>query len=247
MNTIMHTMRKKLFALLFSGGIFLSTASSDLFAQAPAPMRLTDFTVYSGPTGPGTSLIGSSITINNGAVGATRLVQTTGNATINANIHSGDKVILTNSNIVRGRITAANSSSSSGTILSVGSSTNISGPIDVNGNIVIGGGTVSGVVTLPPGSTYIGPVPAGDTVFAPPSLPTLPSMPDERGFDPATSEVITSNQTYTPSPGHYGNINYSGNKTLTLKGPGVYVFNSFTWTGNSNKLVFDFNGNTTGK
>jgi hypothetical protein len=110
----------------------------------------SDFTLWTGPDGTGTTLIGSSITINGGRVGARKLVQTTGNVTfIGANIHSGDKIILTNSNIVGGLITAANSSLSTGTILSIGSSTNVSGNIDVNGNVVIGGGTVSGKVTIP--------------------------------------------------------------------------------------------------
>ena len=172
-------------------------------------------------------------------------MQTTGNVTFNGtNIHSGDKVILTNSNVVGGKITAANSSASTGTILSVGSSTNISGNIDVNGNVVIGGGTVSGRVTIPVGRTYTGPTPGGGLVFGPPSIPTLPAMPVATVFPAAGTTNITGNQTITP--GSYGNVTYSGNKTLTLNGPGVYVFNTILWTGNSNKLVFNFQNSTGG-
>ena len=205
-------------------------------------LPIDSFVLYSGPNGVGTTLIGSSIFIKGGSVGAIKLVQTTGNATINSNIHSGDKVIITNSNIIGGKITAANSSGSLGTVLSVGSSTNISGNIDVNGNIVIGGGIVQGTVTLPVGKSYIGPVPAGDTVFGPPSLPILPTAFPETTFPALTAGTpfnIFSTQTINPGFS-YGAITFGGNKTLTLNGPGVYVFNSFTWTGNSNKLVFDF-------
>src|SRR6186997_500363 len=135
---------------------------SFFYVSSLAQLTPRDFTLLSGPNSPGTTLIGSSITIN-------------------ADIISGDKVILTNSNIVNGKISAAanypNSPISTGTILSVGSSTSISGNIDVNGNIVIGGGTVLGTVTLPVGRSYSGPVPSGDTVFGPPNLPTLPIMP----------------------------------------------------------------------
>ena len=208
-------------------------------------LPLSDFVMFSGPNGPGTSLIGSSIVINNGSVGAYKLVQTTGNATINSNIYSGDKIIITNSNVINGRIAAANSSLSIGTVLSVGSSTLITGNIDVNGNIVIGGGTVSGTVTLPVGNSYTGPVPAGDTVFGTPSIPTLPAMPAATVFPAAGSTNYTNSQTL--SPGSYGNVIYSGNKTLTLNGPGVYVFNTIQWTGNSNKLVFNFQNSTSGR
>ena len=236
-------MRKILTGVFFL--LLLNSTNNSLYGQND----IRHYAMFSGPNGAGTSLIGSSITINNGSVGAYKLVQTTGNATINANIHSGDKVIITNSNVISGRITAGNSSGSTGNILTVGSSTFISGNIDVNGNIQIGGGTVSGTVTLPPGKTYVGPVPAGDTVFAAPTIPTLPAMPAATVY-PAPPPGYTINSYTTTqklSPGWYGTVNYSGNKTLTLDGPGVYVFNSFQWSGNSNKLVFDFKGSTGGQ
>jgi hypothetical protein len=160
--------------------------------------------LFTGPNGIGTTLIGSSITINGGRVGARKLVQTTGNVTFtNASIHSGDKVILSNSNIVGGIITAANSSGSTGTVISVGSSTNISGNIDANGNIVIGGGTVSAKVTIPPDSagihfTYSGPRRGRPRSWTR-TLPTLPAMPAEKSFPAAGATNITGNQTLTPN------------------------------------------------
>ena len=226
---------KMVYAIL-STCVLLITASDNLIAQLP----ISDFTIYSGPNGTGTTLIGSSITINGGSVGAKKLVQTTGNATINSNIYSGDKIIITNSNVINGRIAAANSSGSTGTILSVGSSTYISGNIDVNGNIVIGGGTVSGTVTLPVGKSYTGPVPAGDTVFGPPSLPVLPDMPAPTPFPAMTTGLPGITNSQTVRAGSYGNVIYSGNKTLTLDSAGIYYFYGFQLTGNSNKLIFNF-------
>src|SRR4030095_2130994 len=66
-----------------------------------------EFVLLSGvPGSQGTTLIGSSITINGGSVGAHKLIQTTGNATINSNIFSADKIIITNSNLIKGDISA---------------------------------------------------------------------------------------------------------------------------------------------
>ena len=124
-------------------GLQISAAST--YAQ----LKTSDFTIFGG-TG---VQIGSSNTINGGSVGSYTLVQSTGNAAINSSINSGGKITLANSNVagmVGGKITAANSASSAGTILSVGSSAMLKGNIDVNGNIVIGGGTVSG--TASPGT-----------------------------------------------------------------------------------------------
>jgi hypothetical protein len=75
-------------------------------------------------------------------------------------------------------------------------------------------------------------------------------MPAEKSFPAAGATNITGNQILTPNAVTgvvaSGNVIYSGNKTLTLNGPGIYVFNSFQWTGNSNKLVLDFKGSITG-
>ena len=158
----------------FFSCLLLTIAAADLKAQQQQ-LNPNDFVLLSGGTG--TTLIGSSITITGGSVGGKRLVQTTGNVTVNSNIHSGDKIVLTNSNVIKGNITAAaNLSAPNTTILSVGSSATIVGNIDVKGNIFIGGGSVTGKVTLS-GNSYIGPVPTGDTFFAQPDLPILPEIP----------------------------------------------------------------------
>src|SRR5262245_45482648 len=161
--------------------------------------------------GTGVSLTGSTITINNGSIGAYKLF-TAGNANINSNIYSGDKISMTNSNIITGNIAAAakplyplSSPVSGGTILSIGSSTVITGNIAVNGNIDIGGGAVNGSVTLPLGNSYVGPVPSGDTIFAPPPELILPTMPNDTiiptlPLNPAFgSGNITTNKTLSPN------------------------------------------------
>jgi len=230
-----HPSFKALFALLLF--VFILKQSS-----AQQELNPNDFVLYS--TGTGTTLIGSSITINGGSVGSKKLVQTTGNVTVNSNIHSGDKIILSNSNIIKGNITAAgNLSSPSDILFSTGSSANITGNIDVKGRVNIGGGNVIGIVTIPPPlSNYVGPAPTAINIITPPQTPILPSLTKttiNTVLYPLNTTNITGN--FSQGPGNYGNINFSGNKSMTLNEPGVYVFNSIKMTGNSNTLVFNFN------
>ena len=189
--------------------------------------------------------LGSSANVQGGAIGSYKLVKTTGNATIGANVYSGGTIVFSNSNIVTGKITAANSPAVTGTILSVGSSTNISGNIDVNGNIVVTSGTVSGRVTHPSGTTYTGPTPGGGNITGQPALPTLPAMPAITTF-PAFANVADINSTTTITPGSYKGIKLSGNKTLTFNGTGVYVFEQIANTGGTNNFVFNFQNNANG-
>ena len=126
----------------------------------------------------------------------------------------------------------------------MGSSANLTGNIDVNGSIVIGGGTVSGIVTHPSGTNYSGPNIGTRNRIGVPAIPTLPSLPT-----PATIPVFQQGSpfnfstTQTVFPGFsYGDITLNGNKTLTFSGPGVYVFNSIKNSGTANNFVFDFKG-----
>ena len=209
-----------------------------LFAQQ---LKVSDFVLFGGST---SVEISSSTNIQGGSIASFTLVKTTGNSTLNASIYSGGSVLLNNSNIVTGKITAANSKGATGSILSIGSSANIGGNIDVNGNIIIGGGTVSGKVTHPAGTTYSGPLPAGGSITGPPTLPVFPVMLTITNFPLAGSTDITSSQVITP--GAYGNIILSGKQTVTLSGTGVYIFKSVQNSGNPNNFVFDFANNATG-
>ena len=241
-----------------------------LLANKQSTGQLKPYVIFSGPDGTGTTLIGSSITINGipstgvkGAVGGVKLVKTTGNATIKAHIHSWDKVSITNTNIIEGDIIAGNSSAvpglPPGTAISIGSSLMLTGNIHSRGDVTIGGGTITGSINISPG-VYIlpGPTPSGGFTNSP-IIPPQPSLPNPKP-DLLTNPAYNSTTNITNSiegnvfpidgiAGHgvYNNVIFSGNKTLTLKGPGIYVFNSMTMTGNSNKIIFDFQNKPKGK
>ena len=161
------------------------------------------------PNGTGITLIGSSITINGvsssgykGTVGAYKMVQTTGNTSIKAHILSGDKVSITNSNIIEGNIKAGNSSGSTGTVVSIGSSVTLNGNIDSKGNIVVGGGSVNGTVNVFPG-TYSGPTPSNPVIGNNPQVPALPTMPAPKTFSSPPTTNITANTTLTSKSHHH--------------------------------------------
>jgi hypothetical protein len=226
------------------------------YTSSAQQLNIFDFVAYGGngncPTGAGQSVppspgcgvqLSSSTTITGGSIGSHRLIKTTGSSTINANLYSGGTILLSNSNKVTGKITAANAYGATGNIISIGSSATLSGNIDVLGNITVGGGTVSGIVTHPAGTTYTGPTP-GENRIAAPSLPTLPAMPAITTFPAFGTTNITTTQTI--NPGTYGSITLSGNKKITLSSPGVYVFKSIKNTGNANNFVFNFGTNSTG-
>jgi hypothetical protein len=224
-----------LLAALFLAGWNIVSINS--FAQ----LQVKDFAIFSGTS----TQIGSSTTINGGSVGSKTLVQTTGTATFNANIYSGGKVTLANSNTVSGKIAAANLASLTGTILSVGTSASLRDNIDVKGNIVIGisGSVVSDTVTHPQGTTYSGPNIGARNKTGTPTLPALPQLPDTTIFPAAGSTDKTSGPI---SPGAYGNLTIGGNTTVTLSGPGTYIFKSITSDGPNSQIIFDFNNTTAG-
>ena len=220
-------------------------------------LSISDFVLFGGnilcPAGPGQQapaapgcgvILGSSTNIQQGSIGSYRFITSTGNATINTNLYSGGTIQLANSNTVTGKITAANNAGLTGNVISIGSGGLLSGNIDANGSIVVGGGTVTGRVTHPTGTTYTGPAPDAGNVIGTPALPVLPAMPVINNFPAAGSVNISINKTITP--GSYGNVTLGGNKTLTLSGPGVYIFNSIKNSGTTNNFVFDFKNSTTG-
>ena len=197
------------------------------------------------PYNPGNAVIlGSGTSTSGGDVGSLTLVSSSSNVNISGNVYSKGKVTLSSNNTVSGKITASNSTNASGTIVSVGSSANLGGNIDANGNIVVSGGTVSGKVTHPSGKTYSGPTPAGGNVTGTPTLPTLPALPPVTTFPAYGTTNITTTQTI--NPGSYQNMTLTGGKTLTLNGPGVYVFKSISNSGSTNNIVFNFQNTNTG-
>ncbi|HEX5653883.1 MAG TPA: S8 family serine peptidase, partial [Chitinophagaceae bacterium] len=240
------------------GPLFLA-AFSLLTVTLHAQSGIFNYVIFAGsgrpdlaapPGGYGVQ-IGSSITLQGGSVGSHTLIQTTGNATLNTNLHSRGNLIITNSNVIGGDISAGGVGFSfPSTVVDIGSSTNISGNIDAYGNVNIGGGTVSGTVTIPTGATYTGPAPGGDVIHGSPDTATLPSLLPISSIPepPAGATNFTGSPNNTSiEPGVYGDVTFGGNKTLTLNGPGTYTFRSFHFSGNSNKLVFSFGNNTTGR
>ena len=222
---------------------------SSLFAQTPTT-TITDYAIW----GSVSAQIGSS-SIQGGAIGSNTLVKSTGNMIAGTgakktNIYSGGTIALANSNVVNGNMTAGifpfASTPPLGTIFSAGTSENFTGNIDVYGNIVIGGGTVNGSVKTPT-SYKLGNVPQPSAIGTP-TLAILPQqLPVITDFSLIYPTVGTQKITSGPiGPGNYGDLSISGNSTVTLNGPGTYVFKSITTTGPNSSIVFNFNPITTG-
>ena len=107
----MQASQKLLKQLLFLTFFLLITATS--FSQ----LNIRDFVLFGGGlncpapnqnvlTPPGCGVqIGTSGTVTGGKVGSYQLIQTTGNAQINASLHSAGRIALSNSNTVTGDIT----------------------------------------------------------------------------------------------------------------------------------------------
>jgi hypothetical protein len=220
--------------------------------------NISDYVIFGGTNSvlpgqqscntPGYGVIfGASSNIQGGSIGSYKLIQSTGTASVTSNIFSGGTVVLANSNTVSGRITAANLSAlkTGTTILSVGAGASLTGNIDVNGDIVISDGTVSGIVTNPTGSIYkLGKNSISNTKGNP-NLPGLPAMPPITAFKPYPYPMLPDITSGTITPGAYDDIKLPGNKTLTLKGTGIYVFDKIDNKG-TNSFVFDFNGDLSG-
>ncbi|HEX2847033.1 MAG TPA: S8 family serine peptidase [Chitinophagaceae bacterium] len=204
--------------------------------------QLKDFVIF-GKEG---VQLGTSTVIQNGKVGSYGLIKSTGNASFGGDIISFGTVQFANNNTVNGKIWAANATTppSTGTIFSTGSNARLTGEINVNGNIVIGGGTVNGPVYTT--GTYSGPVPAISPIRNNPGFPTPPTLPIFYSLDP-----VNNGSTITGSgrinPGYYNSLALTGGRTDTFSLPGVYVFNSIKNSGNVNNLVFDFNHDPTAK
>jgi hypothetical protein len=237
--------------LLRSTGIILITGLFPFLSPAQQ-LKITDFSLFGGngncPGGPGQYrpsspgcgvIIGTGAKINGGSIGSYSYVQTNSGVNISGNIYSGGSINLASLDTVSGRMTAANSSSAKGKIFQADFGSRFLGNIDVNGNIFMVGGVVSGRVTHPVGTTYTGPAPAGGNVIGLAPLPILPVMPAITNF-PAAGNV-NINATKTIVPGSYGDISLNGGQTITFSGPGIYVFKSIKNSGlQINTFNFDF-------
>lgn len=161
---------------------------------------------------------------------------------VNERLHSGNTVKLGNNNTILGNISVANTRVLTGNVFSAGEKAFLGGNLDVNGNLYVASGSIAGTVTHPVGSVYYGPVPGGGE-FKNAGVAVHYENPPVMEFPQAGTKNIIATSTI---PGAYGKLNLSGNSTVTLSGPGDYVFNSVYNTGSGNKLIFDFNNDPDG-
>ena len=193
-------------------------------------------------------IIGNGLKIYGGAIGSYAFIQGYSNINIAGGVFSGGKISFSNTDTIGGGITAANSGSSTGSIIQFGTNSKLLGNIDGFGKISVTSGSVAGRVTYPAsGGSYSGPSPGGGSsaTLTQAALPVLPVMPAVTSFPLAGSKDITTTQTI--QPGSYRNLILTGGKTVTFAGPGVYVFNTIKNTGLLiNNFNFDFQGTTSG-
>ncbi len=240
-------------------------------SEIQAQTNISDYVIFGGkqaagqtaPASPGYGVIigascyfqGTVQGAGTATIGSYNLVKTTAAVNINGHINSGGTIQLFSNNTVTGNLFAGiNPTGVSGTVITAGTGTILGvsgnlqkGNINANGKVTIGGGMISGKVTLPAPAAqypYSGPAPAGGVINGTPALPGLPALPPITTFPPFGATNITN--TVTVGPGAYGNINLGSNKTLTLNGPGVYVFKSITTTGPNSSIRYNFNNTTTG-
>ena len=235
--------RRRYFQYMFFLGIVFQMPII-LKAQS---LKISDFVLFGGTgftTGTSCLIQKSGVSVKGGGnVGSYSSITTGNNFSNTGNVYSGGTMLLGQGNVIGGNLAATNSSNISGTILSVGSSANISGNIDAKGNITVSGGTVTGQVTHPTGTTYTGPKPGGGDSIKAPNLPTLPALPAITAFPAAGTTNISS--TTQISHGAYGNLSLGNNKTITFSDTGTYIFQSIKNSGN-NSFVFDFKNRATG-
>ncbi len=254
----MHTVSKRNLFFLFL--LICFTININLYAQSV----ITDYAVFGGSKDcaapgqtPPAALIGITPgcgvhmgvgSVINGNVGSYHIVEANGGVTINGNIYSGGIVNLANSDAV-GSITAADMDNRGGNIIKTGSSADITGSLDANGDISVntnGGSFVNGAVRNSP-FAYVGPPPGGGIGGAA-ALPSLPIMPAIKALICPTGSIDNVTATRTIGPGTYGNMilgNAGG--TITFDGPGDYYFNMIDIAqGPTKTFVYDLHNTAAG-
>jgi hypothetical protein len=200
------------------------------------PLSIKDFVLY----GSNSVELNTSTSIAGGSIGSSNLFRTIGNTTITANIYSGGRVDLSNSNTITGNISAQNLNGASGYIFQTGSNAAITGNLNIKGNVLLGGGFINGTVNYE--GTYFGSAPSGGAVAQTLTFRTLPVLPVANTFSTGSTDIIT---TRSITPGVYKDVKLPGSKTLTFSGAGNYYFNSIKNSGNFNSFVLDFENNPT--
>lgn len=246
--------------IIFPSGTYLRLVIVFILMSAVThaqQLNIRDFVLFGGsgncpvpnpvnPNFPGCGVqIGTSGTVNGGKIGSYKLVRTTGNAVINADLHSAGEIVLSNSNTINGNIYAGDQAATSNLILQAGSNFSVNN-VFVNGSSSVSGGVINGFLIHPSGTTYTGPVPAGSEIIGNPTIPVMPNLPGVTNFPAAGTTNVTNTQTVQPFPVVYDALTLNGGKTVTFSGTGDYVFSRIKNTGNNNKFVFDFQNNPNG-
>ncbi|MGL6266317.1 MAG: hypothetical protein ACRC2O_00265, partial [Chitinophagaceae bacterium] len=244
---------KKIYVAKYRAIICLSFIASLLMfkhSNLSAQTKTADYVVFGGwssSAGVNAVDLSGSVFTGNGFIGSAQSIRTTGSLNLTGSIFSAEKITLSNNNTISGRVSAARTSlSTANPILQAGTSTRISGNVDINGNIVIGtsGSSITGAVT---GASLTG-ITKAITPWISANSPILPAQPDINtalpGINLSSSPNITGTQTLTPATtpgtGMYNNMTLTGNRTVTFSGVGTYYINSIKNSGNSNTFVFDF-------
>ena len=215
------------------------------------PLELKNFAIWGGGASPSPYISTQGVFIKNnvniqGNIGSNHLVDIEINLTLTGNIYSGNRVFVKNNAAITGNIFANRMGTTLSPSISGGTNNVITGNLTANGKITLISGQVIGsvAVTAPANTNYTGPVPSGGvgTNF---TLPVMPSMPNNTPFDnPVGTTNITNTQTI--SPGIFGKLALTGNKTITFNGPGNYIFYEIDNGTTSNKFIFDLKNTSTG-
>ncbi len=228
--------------------VLLICTAQNLTAQN---LKITDFAIWGGGAIPNPYNSAQGVFINNNAniqgnIGSNHLININNNFNLTGNIYSGNRVIFADFAKITGNIFANKIGSSPSPTISGNNSDTITGNLIANGKISLLSGKIIGQVAVPaPANTnYTGPVPSGGVVTTF-TLPTMPIMPTNTPFD---NRVGTTNLTtsQTISPGIFGKMALTGNKTLTFNGPGNYIFYEVDNGKTTNKFVFNFKNTTSG-
>ncbi|HEY8398244.1 MAG TPA: polymer-forming cytoskeletal protein, partial [Flavihumibacter sp.] len=141
---------------LFNGMLiaFLCSISPVVFGQS----SLKDYILFSGKSGCSNCGIdfGGGLKITSGNTGSYNFIRSFGSTDINGDLHSQGFVHFVDYAVLNGNIRSANVTKYT-TAVYIGKHSKITGNIDGDGNIQIGGPVIKGDITLPKKYTYTGP------------------------------------------------------------------------------------------
>lgn len=237
-NLSIKTIRFHLFLFALIAGGYLVNGQST---------QITDYVILAGDpqcTSDCDAEIESGSTIQSGLIGSYQDVIFENSISHGGGIYSNQILELGYGVSIQDRCYVANSGLIAGAVLQTQANADFGSDILANGDISISSGSVAGTVTHPAGTTYSGPAPAGGEVIANPTFNPLPAHLPVQSFAPAGNQDIKNSGSITP--GSYDHMNLRGKMTLTLDGPGDYIFHKINNWGSYNTIIFDFHNDPNG-